>query len=88
LDICKKEAAKVYINPIGGSNLYKRNVFEKEGIELRFLKSRYISYKQNTSEFIPWLSIIDIMMFNSKETICKYLEEYELLSGGRNGESL
>ncbi|MFX1555854.1 MAG: WbqC family protein, partial [Promethearchaeota archaeon] len=30
------------------------------------------------NEFIPWLSVIDVMMFNSKEDIYKFLNQYEL----------
>jgi hypothetical protein len=35
-------------------------------------------YKQFNNEFIPYLSIIDIMMFNSREGIKEMLEKYKL----------
>ena len=74
IEICKARNAINYINPIGGVDLYNREDFKKEGIVLNFLKSDNISYNQFGNEFIPWLSIIDVMMFNSKDDIKKYLK--------------
>ena len=35
-----------------------------------------IEYQQFNTTFVPWLSIIDVMMFNSKEKIKEYLETF------------
>lgn len=77
--ICKYLNAEIYINPIGGIELYDKEEFKAEGIELKFLKTKDISYKQFDNEFIPNLSIIDVMMFNSKDKIREMLNEYELI---------
>ncbi len=79
IEICKSRQASTYINPIGGLNLYDKNKFSTEGIELNFLKSSEITYNQFDNEFVPWLSIIDVMMFNEKEKIAKYLNAFELI---------
>jgi len=79
IEICKARNAKIYINPIGGVNIYSQNNFKSEDIELHFLKSEEIKYSQFNHKFIPWLSIIDVMMFNSKEKIKEYLKLYTLL---------
>lgn len=79
LDICKNMSGTTYVNPIGGTSLYDKNEFKINGIDLFFIKTREIKYKQFNNEFIPNLSIIDIMMFNSKESINKILTEYDLL---------
>ena len=79
IEICKKEQATHYINPIGGTELYDKSRFEQENIQLNFLKTNEISYSQNTKNFVPWLSIIDVMMFNSKEEIKSMLDKYELI---------
>lgn len=79
IDICLQESAKIYINPIGGIELYSKDNFKKNGLELKFLKSKNIEYKQFNNEFVPWLSIIDVLMFNSVEDIQKMLDEYELI---------
>ena len=69
-----------YVNPIGGYALYTNGIFEKESIELRFLKSTAEPYKQFSNEFVPNLSIIDVLMFNSKTEIRRRLTQFELLS--------
>ncbi len=79
LAICQNLGATEYINPIGGLELYSKETFHHQGIELKFIKSKSIEYKQFDNEFVPWLSIIDLMMFNSKEDISKLLNHYELL---------
>jgi len=79
LEICKKLHTDNYINAIGGKELYDKEVFKKEGIELNFIESDIIEYKQFDHPFVPYLSIIDIMMFNSKEEIQKMLERYQFV---------
>jgi hypothetical protein len=74
--ICKALHATHYINPIGGVELYSTEIFRQNNIELSFIKSDTIEYKQFAGEFIPWLSIIDVMMFNSKERIQVYLQSF------------
>ncbi|MCF2444581.1 WbqC family protein [Dyadobacter sp. CY345] len=79
LDICRQENASHYINPIGGMELYEKNKFEKEHIRLDFIKSVASPYPQFKNAFVPWLSIIDILMFNDEENIAKLLKEFELI---------
>ena len=71
--LCKHQNATTYINPIGGVELYSKEEFKNEGLELKFIKANNIIYPQFKNEFIPYLSIIDIMMFNSKEDIKNHL---------------
>jgi hypothetical protein len=78
LAICKFVNAKQYINPIGGFKLYDKNQFKKESIYLSFLKTDNIIYNQFQNNFIPFLSIIDIIMFNSKDEIMSFLVKYKL----------
>lgn len=79
IEICKKLEAKNYINPIGGQELYNKKIFEHEKINLNFLKTDFIEYKQFKNEFIPYLSIIDILMFNSIVEIKNMLDKYTLI---------
>ena len=76
--ICKARNAYTYLNPIGGVELYDKDRFMGEGIDLHFLKPDEFSYAQFGNGFVPWLSIIDVMMFNSKEAITKMLTQYSL----------
>ena len=79
LSLCKKQNTDTYINSIGGVELYDKETFKKNNIELNFIKSNPIQYKQFNNEFISWLSIIDVMMFNSKQQIKEYLNNYTLI---------
>ena len=79
LSLCKAQKADVYINSIGGVKLYNKEIFRNNEIELNFIKSNPIEYKQFKNEFVPWLSIIDVLMFNSKDEIKNYLNEYTLV---------
>ncbi|HTI11068.1 MAG TPA: WbqC family protein [Puia sp.] len=79
LDICKKESAGVYINAIGGQELYSRDVFQQHGIELFFLQGNEIRYPQYKHEFVPHLSIIDLLMFNSRETVTQHIQNFNLV---------
>ena len=80
IDICKIEQADIYINPHGGRKLYDSEDFKKQDIQLYFLDSRIeeIRYNQLSKEFVPNLSIIDILMNVSGEEIKKLLEKYDL----------
>lgn len=73
LHICKKLKATEYYNPIGGVNLYDHNNFQQEGINLIFFKGEFPEYKHLSrfpvDKYIPQLSIIDILMSNSKKDI-------------------
>lgn len=71
--------ANRYINAIGGQALYEREIFKKEEIELKFLKTEIKEYKQFGNNFISRLSIIDVMMFNSVDEIKTMLQAYELI---------
>lgn len=79
IEICRKLSATRYINPIGGLELYDSKSFEVNGIELRFIKSKTIQYTQFDNEFMPNLSIMDVMMFNSTDDIKEMLYMYELI---------
>lgn len=79
IDICKKESASNYVNPIGGMDLYSKELFSLNGIRLNFIKQKDISYKQFSNTFVSSLSIIDVLMFNSQDTIKEYLKYYELV---------
>jgi hypothetical protein len=80
IHICKKLSAKRCINAIGGRELYSPEKFRANGIKLEFIKTREsLRYAQFNDEFVPNLSIIDVMMFNSKNELLELLEEYDLV---------
>ena len=78
--INKQLGAKKYFNAIGGIDLYNKKDFKENGLELYFLKTNeYIKYKQFSQNFIPNLSIIDVLMFNSPKEIKRMLNAYTLI---------
>jgi len=64
IDICRREGATQYLNLPGGKDLYDEDLFRFHGIALEFIDSVATPYPQNSSEFVPNLSIIDVAMFN------------------------
>ncbi|HXD93586.1 MAG TPA: WbqC family protein, partial [Bacteroidia bacterium] len=79
IDICLKEKATSYINPIGGVDLYSAEKFSAHKISLNFIKTEEIKYKQTNVDFVPYLSILDVLMFNSQEEIQELLKKYTLV---------
>jgi hypothetical protein len=81
IDICRILDGDVYINPIGGQELYSKENFQKAGIHLKFVSMNDIIYKQGEGDFIPNLSIIDVLMWNTKDDLKSMLNDYVLLEG-------
>lgn len=79
LALCQKVGAQTYINPVGGVELYSKDDFEARGVDLRFIKSRPFSYPQAGNEFVPWLSVMDVLMFNTlPECSQRIVNEFDL----------
>ena len=82
LALCRALGAKTYINPIGGMELYAKREFSEHGIELEFIKAKPFEYFQFGAPFVPWLSIVDVLMFNPLEAIRDRIgTQYELVLG-------
>lgn len=79
LDICHCLGADEYYNAEGGVLLYSKEKFLEKGITLHFLKTSDIFYKQFGDVFWDNLSIIDVMMFNSKEEIHVFLDKFIII---------
>ena len=79
LALCGALGATRYVNSIGGRELYSTSAFAERGIELRFLQSRPVTYRQYDHPFVPGLSILDVMMFNSRDAVRGMLGEYDLV---------
>ncbi|WP_273514013.1 WbqC family protein [Roseivirga sp.] len=81
IDICHELEDLQYINPIGGAQLYTKEQFAEKGVELRFLEMKSRPYDQiKTDQFVPYLSIVDVLMMNSTECIIDvYLSDFNLI---------
>ncbi len=76
--IAKSLGATSYYNLPGGKDLYDKKDFDEQKIKLKFINSEEIKYPQFSNNFLPNLSIIDVLMFNSKEEIKNYLIKLQL----------
>lgn len=79
IEICKKTGARTYVNLIGGAELYSNDYFNLRGVTLQFLKPSIEPYKQFKDDFVPGLSIIDVLMFNSKDECIDLFNTYEIV---------
>lgn len=79
IDISKKLGATHYLNVNGGRKLYDKELFCANNIQLDFIETQIMEYKQFNNDFVPYLSIIDILMFNNIEEINEMLKAYKLI---------
>lgn len=78
LRISEALGATEYVNPPGGEAIFDRSKFEAAGIKLTIRKLPPLEYDCPGYEFIPSLSIIDVLMWNSPEEIGQHLEAHKL----------
>lgn len=80
LALCEAAGTDTYVNAIGGLDLYSRSEFAGRGIDLKFIKSTLFDYPQFEHPFVPWLSIIDVLMFNPRDVVrSRVLTSYEMV---------
>lgn len=78
LSVIKRNNNKRYINTSGGKDLYQKADFLEHNIELNFCTPIIKEYSQFNKRFIPNLSIIDVLMFNTVKDCYKIFESYKL----------
>jgi hypothetical protein len=76
ITICRTLNASEYVNLPGGSKLYNERNFRGKNMKLTFRELPTFKYSCRGYEFIPNLSIIDLLMWNKPETIKQYLDEH------------
>ncbi|MBG0757072.1 WbqC family protein [Vibrio cidicii] len=79
ISISKRLECTEYINSPGGIDLYQKEYFKEQEIELSFINMIAGEYFQSNHDFVPYLSMIDVLMWNSKEQVKQLLEQYELV---------
>jgi hypothetical protein len=72
-DIVKHFGGSTYINAIGGQELYSKENFASQGIELKFIKMGNVDFKN------PYVSILDLLFTYPKQHIISELQNYELI---------
>lgn len=76
LALCLHLDQKSYINPHGGYEIFDEEKYNDHGVDIKFIKSNLSAYHQSVrNDFTAGLSIIDVLMFNSKEEIRRILKQ-------------
>lgn len=78
LYITKEMGYGTYVNPPGGKSFFHSEKYTELGIELKFLQQELVAYRQLGQEFVPGLSIIDLMMFCKPQEILQMMDAYTL----------
>lgn len=86
--ICKATEATEYYNAIGGTKLYYQSFFRENGLGLKFVHTNDVMYQQFGSQFVPNLSVLDMMMFCSQEQIAEFLNACCLEDGYESEEEM
>lgn len=84
IDLVRRMEADHYVNAIGGRELYQPQRFAEAGLKLSFLQPRLRAYDQGGAPFVPNLSVVDALMFNSPKQVRAMLDDYELIAGDRS----
>lgn len=80
-DFCHRLGADTYVNLPGGQALYDYGEFARRGIRLRFIQPELKPYPQFGGPFVERLSILDAIMFNSREQLHEMLDDYTFIDG-------
>ncbi len=75
---CNAFGADTYVNAPDGEVLYPKEEYKKAGIKLGFIQHDLNPYFQNNENFLPALSIIDVLMFNGVEKTSEMVHDYRI----------
>ncbi len=79
LELCSLRKADAYYNSVGGKSLYDQAAFAAAGCPISFLRmDENIRYAQGEGAFVPALSILDALMYNSRSEMQDLLMRYSL----------
>jgi len=67
IEICNHFAVKKYITGMGAKNYINYNLFEDAGIKLHYMDYKKLPYNQLYGDFIPYVSILDLIANCGKE---------------------
>jgi hypothetical protein len=78
IEINREIGSTEYINLPGGRDLYHKTRFESAGINLIFMDLPHFEYETHPFQYIPNLSMVDVLMWNSPEDIRKYINDHRV----------
>lgn len=78
LQICQALGSRDYVNSIGGKKMYTKEAFSSKGYDLSFIEMKDVVYDQRGADFVPNLSIIDVLMWCGRDETKQLLSEYRI----------
>lgn len=85
IQVCRWSGADHYVNLPGGTGLYDASQFAQQGIRLEFRHLPTLEYETPGYQFEPGLSIIDVLMWNTPETVKAYLDQHREMPRSPDG---
>jgi len=76
LSYCRELNADMYLSGVGGKNYLEQEQFENTNIILEFQDYLPIVYPQRFGDFIPNLSVIDLLFNCGKESLSRIMGNY------------
>jgi WbqC-like protein family len=78
--ISARLSANIYVNPVGGRELFDRAEFTGQGVALQFLDFKPFIYDTPGYKFEENLSILDVLMWNSPDAIVQAIRVPSMLT--------
>jgi hypothetical protein len=75
LRIAAQVGATEYINPVSGAHLFRPEEFEASGVQLGFVEMPAMHYDPKPYQFIPSLSVLDVLMWNHPRDVRRFVQE-------------
>ena len=79
IHMSKLTRSSAYVNPIGGTSLYRKEFFRDRGMVLLFLKPQIVPYQQFSGEFFQFLSILDFLMHLPPDLVLRHCQMGKLV---------
>lgn len=80
ITITKQLGSSHYINALNGQELYDKKEFLEHGVQLNFTSPILKTYAQGGKNmFIPYLSVLDLIMWNQPIEALKHVSTFELV---------
>lgn len=74
LRIAEQLGASEYVNPLGGRELFRPEEFERAGVRLSFFDMPPMTYEPTPYQFIPSLSVLDVLMWNDPADVRAFIK--------------
>jgi len=69
INLCKFFEADTFYEGISGKNYIEGDLFRQNGIRIEYQNYRHPVYRQLFGEFVPYLSVVDILFNHGKESL-------------------